>query len=109
MGAGSVLTTEVQRRDCATFERDRSLRGGRSWCVLFEMATGSSRARQNAPTCEPIFGAIAAARKYLLEPPEPRQSARRKSLGRSRVLLHGQRPGRGGRPCASTCPLRRCK
>src|ERR671911_96510 len=35
MGAGSVLTTEVQRRDCATFERDRSLRRGRSWCVLF--------------------------------------------------------------------------
>jgi hypothetical protein len=34
MGAGSVLTIEVQRRDCATFERDVSLRDGRSWCVL---------------------------------------------------------------------------
>ena len=34
MGAGSVLTTDVQRRECATFERDVSLRGGSSWCVL---------------------------------------------------------------------------
>jgi hypothetical protein len=61
VGAGSVLTTDVQRWECATFERAISLGGGRSWCVLFAgyLPTTAAKGGPNAKgVCE--AGACAA-------------------------------------------------
>src|ERR671919_1004531 len=64
MGAGSVLTIDVQRRGDSQFERDISLRGGRSWCVLLAgyllstAAKGGPKARgaREAGACAAGYG-----------------------------------------------------